>query len=213
MSSCSTCIHQMGNIPFWFYLSVHVLTLIGVWKNAEKRNLIFCTRYYGQPVRARAPRPAYLSAAPSVSGKSQGTNYFQDPTRVARTTARHHAAGVATAHPQERGCAAREDPGVGKARASRVPERRARGDGRGGPEVVFRPELQWLALRLLHRGGEGVGGARIPQVSAAIHLRTLFCNWQEGVRALASRRGIRAAHAALPNFKFSRSTAHSPCPR
>ena len=203
----------MGYIPFWFYLSVHVFTLIGVWKNAEKRNLIFCTRYYGQPVRARAPRPAYLSAAPSVSGKSQGTNYFQDPTRVARATARHHAPGVATAHPQERGCAAREDPGVGQARASRVSERRARGDGRGGPEVVFRPELQWLALRLLHRGGEGVGGARIPQVSAAIHLRTLFCNRQEGVRALASRRGIRAAHAALPNFKFSRSTAHSPCPR
>ena len=81
-----------------------------------------------------------------------------------------------------------------------VPERRARGDGHGGPEVVFRPELQWLALRLLHRGGEGVGGARIPQVSAAIHLRTIFCNRQEGVRALASRRGIRAAPAALPFF-------------
>ena len=111
MSSCSTCIHQMGNIPFWFYLSVHVLTLIGVWKNAEKRNLIFCTRYYGQPVRARAPRPAYLSAAPSVSGKSQGTNYFQDPTKVARTTARHHAAGVATAHPQEKDAPRVKTPG------------------------------------------------------------------------------------------------------
>ena len=177
------------------------------------RNRYFYFVIYGQPVRARRPLRAYLhqpKAAPLGSGKGRK---ITRSARVVVATVRHHAAGVATAHPQEGGCTARQDPGVGQASASRVPQRRASGDGRGGPEMVVRPQLQWLALCLLRRGGEGVGGARIPQVSAAIHLRTISCNRQEGVRALASRRGIRAAHAALPNFKFSRSTAHSPCPR
>ena len=130
--------------------------------------------------------------------------------RVVVATVRHHAAGVATAHPQEGGCTARQDPGVGQASASRVPQRRASGDGRGGPEMVVRPQLQWLALCLLRRGGEGAGGARIPQVRPAIRFNTAPLDRQERARALARRRGTRAVPRRLPNSSFSRSTARSP---
>ena len=151
------------------------------------RNRYFYFVIYGQPVRARRPLRAYLhqpKAAPLGSGKGRK---ITRSARVVVATVRHHAAGVATAHPQEGGCTARQDPGVGQASASRVPQRRASGDGRGGPEMVVRPQLQWLALCLLRRGGEGVGGARIPQVRAAIRFNTASLDRQERARALARR--------------------------
>ena len=176
------------------------------------RNRYFYFVMYGQPGRARRPLRAYLhqpKAAPLGSGKGRK---IARSARVVVATVRHHAAGVATAHPQEGGCTARQDPGVGQASASRVPQRRASGDGRGGPEMVVRPQLQWLALCLLRRGGEGVGGARIPQVRPAIRFNTASLDRQERARALARRRGTRAVPRRLPNSSFSRSTARSPPP-